>query len=158
VVEFFQKNALLPAGLEFLGYLWIPALLLGYYFVYRNPPKNARQLFQSSVFLLLVFFLSRTWLSEPNINLLLPLFLLLLGYGKIGMKTFHLGWIIPFAFVFLNYAFPQLFFLVYPQIMGSIAEFDVQFGTVRLIGRFIVTILWYIIAVKILSACLKKDG
>jgi hypothetical protein len=72
-----------------------------------------------------------------------------LGYGKINRKTFHLLWIIPFAFLFLNYAFPQLFFLVVPNVTSALANFDLQFGTWRLVGRFGVTLLWYVLALKI---------
>ena len=49
LVEVIQNTAVLPAGLEFLGYLWIPALLIGYYFVYRNPPKSMPELAEKAV-------------------------------------------------------------------------------------------------------------
>ncbi len=122
IVEIFQKSATIPAGLEFLGYLWIPALLIGYYIVYRNPPKTMPKLVESAVVLLLIFFLTRSWLSEPNLNILLPLLLILFCSGKINSRIFHLAWIVPFVFLFLNYAVPQLFFLVYPSIMSTMAR------------------------------------
>ena len=157
VVEIFQKTATIPAGLEFLGYLWIPALIIGYLIVIRNPPKTMPKLIESAVFLLFIFFLTRTWLSEPNINILLPLFLILFGSGKINLRTLNLAWIIPFAFLFLNYAVPQLFFLVYPPIMPAMATFDTQFGTARFIARFAITVLWYTLALKILTSILRKE-
>ena len=156
IVEIFQNTATLPAGLGFLGYLWIPALLLGYYFVYRNPPRTFVELTQKAVGLLLIFFLSRTWLSEPNINLILALLLILVSVRKIGSRSFHLLWILALVFMVLNFAFPQLFFLVYPQIIPALAHFDAQFRTARLVARFAVTVLWYIIAVKTLSETMKK--
>jgi hypothetical protein len=139
-----------------LGYLWIPAILFGYYLIYRNPPKTMIKLVESAVVLLLIFFLTRSWLSEPNLNILLPLILILFGSGKLSLRTVHLTWIIPFAFLFLNYAIPQLFFLVYPPIMPAIGTFDLQVGVWRLIARFAVTVLWYVLAIKILSEVLKK--
>jgi Gpi18-like mannosyltransferase len=156
VVEIFQKAAVIPAGLDFLGYLWIPALLIGYYSVYRNPPKTMQKLVESTVLLLFIFFLTRSWLSEPNINILLPLLLIILGSGKINQKTIHLLWIIPFVFLFLNFAVPQLFFLIYPQVMPMMAAFDVQFGTSRFVARFAVTVLWYVLSIKILSSILRN--
>ncbi len=156
IVEIFQNTAILPAGLEFLGYIWIPALLIGYCFVYRNPPKSMNELVQNAVGLLLIFFLTRSWLSEPNINLILALMLIAVGFEKISSRSLHLTWIIALAFMVLNLAFSQLFFLVYPPIIPAMVAFDVQFGTARLVARFAVTVLWYIIAIKMLSAVMRK--
>jgi hypothetical protein len=156
IVEIFQKSATVPIGYDWLGYLWIPATIFGYYLIYRNPPKNMLKLVESAVVLLLIFFLTRSWLSEPNLNILLPLFLILFGSGKLSLKTIHLAWVIPFIFLFLNYATPQLFFLVYPPIMSAIGTFDLHVGVWRLIARFVVTVLWYILALKILGAVLSK--
>lgn len=157
IVEIFQKTATLPTSLEFLGYLWIPALISGYYIIYRNPPKTMNKLVESAVFLLFIFFLTRSWLSEQNINILLPLLLILFGSGKISSKNLHLTWIIPFIFLFLNYAVPQLFFLVYPPIIPAIGTFDLQIGIARLIARFAVTVLWYILALRILFQVFSKN-
>ncbi len=115
------------------------------------------KLVESAVVLLLIFFLTRSWLSEPNLNILLPLVLILFGAGKLSLKTVHLAWVIPFTFLFLNYAIPQLFFLVYPPIMTDIGTFDLQVGIWRLIARFAVTVLWYILAIKILETILRKN-
>ena len=155
--ELFTNKAALPVGLEFLGYLWIPALLVGYYFVYRHPPKSMVEIVQAAAALLLIFFLTRTWLSEPNLNLLLPLMLIAFSFEKISSRILHLAWITPLVFTFLNLATPQLFFLVYPQIMPAMAAFDIQFGTARFAARFVVTILWYILAIKILSLVTAKN-
>jgi len=155
-VEIFQKSATIPVGYDWLGYLWFPATILGYYLIYRNPPKTMVKLVESAVVLLLIFFLTRSWLSEPNLNILLPLVLILFGSGKLGLKTVHLAWVFPFIFLFLNYAIPQLFFLVYPPIMTEIGTFDLQIGIWRLIARFAVTVLWYILAIRILEKILRK--
>jgi hypothetical protein len=81
---------------------------------------------------------------------------MLVGFGAIGRRSFHLLWIIPFVFLFFNYAFPQLFFLVYPPIVPAIAAFDLQIGIARLLGRFILTIVWYAIALRTLFSLLSK--
>ncbi len=155
-VEIFQKSATIPVGYDWLGYLWVPATIFAYYLIYRNPPKTMLKLVESAVVLLLIFFLTRSWLSEPNLNMLLPLVLILFGAGKLSSKTIHLAWIIPFIFLFMNYATPQLFFLVYPPIMSTIGTFDLHVGVWRLIARFVVTVLWYILAIKILGDVLRK--
>lgn len=156
-VEPLTGSAVLPAGLASLGYLWIPALILGYYLLYRHPPKDTYELFRSAVFLLLVFFLTRTWVSEPNLNLLLPFLLIIYGYGKIGGRLLHLAWILPLLFVFFNYAFPQLFFLVYPPVISELGIVDLQFGAVRFAARFAVSALWFIVAVKLLFEAMKRN-
>ncbi|MGE5574755.1 MAG: hypothetical protein ACM3UL_01345, partial [Ignavibacteria bacterium] len=121
ISEIFQKTATLPAGFEFLGYIWIPALIIGYFLIYRNPPKNTLKLMESAALLLLVFFLTRSWLSEPNINILLALLLIMYGSRKISGNEFHLAWTITFVFLFFNYAIPQLFFLVCPSVISNLA-------------------------------------
>ncbi len=146
LLDVLHNSATMPQGLAVLGYLWIPALIIGYYFVYRYPPKTFLSLTGAAVFLLLVFFLSRSWLSEQNINLLLPFLLMLVGSAVISRRTFHFVWVIPLAFLVLNASIPQLFFLVSPEIISLKDAFDLQFGVLRLAGRFAVTIVWYIFA------------
>jgi hypothetical protein len=157
VIDVFWRTAELPLDLWFLGYLWIPVLIAGYIWVYRNPPKTMTALAKCAAVLLLLFFLSRSWLSEPNLNLLLPFLLILLGSGTLSWRSFHLSWIIPLAFLVLNASVPQLFFLVYPQIIPLKEAFDVDFGTARLAARFAVAVLWFIFASGILHSIIA-DG
>ena len=130
-------------------------MLFGYYVIYRNPPKSMDELAEKAVGLLLIFFLTRSWLSEPNINLLLPLMLIVVGSGRVSYHSFHLAWIIPLMFMFLNMAVPQLFFLAYPSSIPAIAAFDSRYETARFVARYIVTILWFVFAVKIAKSTIK---
>ncbi len=162
LVEVIQNTAVLPIGLEFLGYLWIPAVLIGYYLVYRNPPKSMPELAEKAVILLLIFFLTRTWLSEPNINLIISLALLALASKKLDFRNFGFLWIIPFVFTFFNFATPQLFFLVSPSILSNLAQLDQSILEWRLIGKFVVVIFWQAFAwrlvIKLLGASSKKQS
>src|SRR3990172_3709884 len=142
-------NVSLPQQFEFLGFLWVPALIIGYLFVYRNPPRSLDKLVSTSIAITLIFFLARSWLSEPNINLVLPLMLIAVALGNLDKRSLHLAWTLPLAFILLNFSIPQLFFLVYPTVLDSLADFDLQFGTVRLIARFAVALVWSIIAWRI---------
>jgi Gpi18-like mannosyltransferase len=146
VVEIFQNTTTLPTSLDFLGYIWIPALLLGYYIVYRNPPKTFNELAKASVGLLLIFFLTRTWLSEPNFDLVISLALLALSFKDLNFRNFAFLWVIPLVFLFLNTAFPQLFFLVSPSIISSLAQADRYIRSWRLIARFIVVLILQVFA------------
>ena len=132
LTEVIQNTAVLPAGLEFLGYIWIPALLVGYYLVYRNPPKSMPELAEKAVILLLIFFLTRTWLSEPNINLIISLALLTLVSKDLNFRNFGFLWVIPLVFMFFNTSLPQLFFLVSPQVISNL-------GTIRPIDSHLET-------------------
>ncbi len=162
LVEVIQNTVVLPASLGFLGYLWIPALLLGYYLVYRNPPKSTTELAEKAVMLLLIFFLTRTWLSEPNINMIIPLAFLTLTLKKLNFRNFAFLWVIPLIFMFFNTSIPQLFFLVSPSIISNLAQLDQSIRIWRLIGKFIVVLVWQVFAwrliIKLLSRKSKGDG
>jgi hypothetical protein len=162
LTEVIQNAAVLPAGLEFLGYLWIPALLVGYYLIYRNPPKSMPELVEKAVILLLIFFLTRTWLSEPNINLIIALVLLTLVSKDLNFRNFGFLWVIPLVFMFFNTSLPQLFFLVSPQVISSIGQLDQSIRIWRLIAKFIVVLVWQVFAwrllIKLLHRKVNKDA
>jgi hypothetical protein len=150
LVDVFSKTSNMPSGLLFLGYLWIPLLVAGFFWVYRRKPRSMVDLAECAVVLLLIFFLSRSWLSEQNLNLLFPFLLILVGAGILSVRRFHWAWIVPLAFLVLNASLPQLFFLVYPPVIPLKEAFDVEFGTARLAARFAVTVVWYVVALGIL--------
>jgi len=157
VVEVFQSSQTLPSGLEFLGFLWLPALIAGYYFIYRSRPDSPNALFQTAVAVVLIFFLTRSWLSEPNLNLLLPLMLLAASpTEKLGFRNFHFAWIVPLIFMFLNYSFPQLFFLISPSTVQSLGALDLQIGNARLVARFLVVIPWQVLGWVIVGKTLRS--
>jgi hypothetical protein len=158
LVEVFQNTAVLPLGLEFLGYLWIPALLIGYYLVYRNPPKSMPELAEKAVFLILIFFLTRTWLSEPNINLIISFALLALAQKKLNFQNFGFIWIIPLVFMFFNFALPQLFFLVSPSIISNLAQLDRSILEWRLVGKFVVVVFWQVFAWRLVIKLLNANS
>jgi membrane-associated PAP2 superfamily phosphatase len=59
LAEVLQGFTIIPSSLWCLDYLWIPALIFGYYFVYRNPPRSMGDLMCKSLGLALIFFLTR---------------------------------------------------------------------------------------------------
>ena len=158
IVEVIQNTAVLPAGLEFLGYLWIPALLIGYYFVYRNPPKSMPELAEKAVMLLLIFFLTRTWLSEPNLNLIISLALLMVVAKDMNFRNFAFLWAIPLVFMFLNTSAQQLFFLVSPSVISNLAQLDQSIRIWRLLAKFVVVVVWQIFAWRLVLKILKRKS
>jgi Gpi18-like mannosyltransferase len=158
IVEVVTNTAILPVGLEFLGYLWIPALLIGYYLVYRNPPKTMSELAEKSLVLLLIFFLTRTWLSEPNLNLIIPLALIALAYKKLDFRSFSFLWVLPLAFMFFNTSIPQLFFLVSPTVIPDLAVLDQSIRFWRLIGKFAIVVVWQVLAWRLVIKLLSRKS
>jgi hypothetical protein len=146
LLELHNGSVTLPISFSFLGYLWMPALLLGYLAVYRNRPNSMTSLGKKAVILTLIFFLTRSWLSETNINLLLVLMLLVISTEKLSFRNFHFAWVIPLIFMFLNLSFPQLFFLIQPSVISSLSQLSRQIENVRLLSRFLITLIWQILA------------
>lgn len=158
VVEIIQDTQTIPPSLEFLGYLWLPALFVGYYFVSRSRPRSTNELIQVAIGLTLIFFLTRSWLSETNINLIFPLMLIAVAFNKITPRSLHFAWTIPLVFMVLNTSFQQLFFLVYPSVLTSLTQFDQQFRSVRLVARFGVTVLWQILGWSLVVNVLRRKS
>jgi hypothetical protein len=135
-------------------------MLVGYYFVYRNPPKTFNELAKVSVALLLIFFLTRTWISEPNLNLVISLALLALIVKDWNFRNFAFLWVFPLIFLFLNTSFVQLFFLVSPSVIPALAQADLQIRLWRLIARLIIVVIWQIFAWRLVIQLLnhKKNS
>jgi hypothetical protein len=146
LVELFQDKVTLPSGLGFLGFIWVPALLFGYYLVYRNPPKTFNELTQKTIGVMLIFFLTFSWLSEPYVNVVIVLALLGLPFTKVNFRNFHFLWVIPLIFMVLSTNFFQLFFLVSPSITASLATADLYIRSWRLIASFLVAVVFQIFA------------
>ena len=158
LTEVIQNTAVLPAGLEFFGYIWIPVLLIAYYLIYRNPPKSMAELAEKAVILLLIFFLTRTWLSEPNINLIIALALITLVSKDLNFRNFGFLWVIPLVFMFFNTSLPQLFFLISPQIITNITQIDQSIRIWRLIAKFIIVLVWQVFAWRLLIKLLSRKS
>jgi hypothetical protein len=156
LVELFQDKVTLPSGLGFLGFIWIPALLFGYYLVYRNPPKTFNELTQKAIGLMLIFFLTFTWISEPYIIVVIALALLALPFTKLNFRNFHFLWIIPLIFMVLSTNFFQLFFLVSPSIIASLAHADLYIRSWRLIAMFIVVVVFQVLAWRLVIEMFKR--
>ncbi len=155
IVEILKDTVTIPSGLELLGYIWIPALLLGYYLVYRDPPKTFNELTQKAIGLMLIFFLTYSWLSEPYVNVVIALALLALPLTQINFRNFHFLWVITLVFMILTTNFVQLFYLVSPQSLISTAiQIEHNVRDWRLIARFVTVIVWqvfaWMLAIKIL--------
>jgi hypothetical protein len=156
IVELFKDQVTLPSSLGFLGYIWIPAVLFGYYLVYRDPPKTFNELTQKAICILLIFFLTFSWLSEPYVNVIVVLALLTLPFTKLNFRNFHFLWVITLIFMVFSTNFFQLFFLVSPSIIASLAQADLYIRSWRLIAMFIVVVVFQIFAWRLTIKMFKQ--
>ena len=159
IVELLRDTVTLPAGLQFLGYLWIPTLLAGYYLVYRVPPKNFNELTQKAIGLMLIFFLTYSWLSEPYIIIVIALALLALPFSKTSFRDFHFLWVIPLVFMVFSTNFAQLFYLVSPPSLVTAAlSLENSIREWRLIVGFLFAMVWQVFAWRLVVKLLGKKS
>ncbi len=145
ILELLKDRVSLPQEWAFLGYLWIPSLIIGYSCLSRTSLNSKMDLFRWSSSILFVLMLTRSWVSEQNVVLLVPMVMLVSVIGFEGWKMSHLVWIITLIFTFLNTSPFQLFFLVSPKPYIWIKSLDESFRTSRLILRFLAVIPWQIV-------------
>jgi hypothetical protein len=94
--------------------------------------------------------------SEPYINVVIVLALLGLPFTKVNFRNFHFLWVIPLIFMVLSTNFFQLFFLVSPSIITSLAHADLYIRSWRLIASFIVVVIFQIFAWRLVIKMLIK--
>jgi hypothetical protein len=70
--ELLKDTYQLPGQWWLIGLVWIPALGIGI-IALRHGVDGFIDLLKKSTGMIMIFFLTRTWLSEPNIILILPL-------------------------------------------------------------------------------------
>ena len=66
----------------------------------RHGITGFMDLLRKSTGMILIFFLTRTWLSEPNIILILPFVLILTSIGELDGLALAAVWILPLVFTF----------------------------------------------------------
>lgn len=157
LLELFQAP-ILPSGLDFLGFIWIPALVAGYLLVHQHPPKSIGDFASKGAALTLLFFITRLWLSETNVVIVLALILLTMTSNKSSFRGFHFLWIVPLIFMFLNWAIPQLFFLPLPTILVTLADVDQIIGVPRFLGKFAVALVWQALAWALIYKILRPKS
>lgn len=154
-VELFQKEYRLPGNLWLVGLVWIPALAI-VSFGLRRGTVDTRDLLKKATALILVFFLTRAWLSEPNVILLLPFVLILTLTGDIDRRALQAIWILPLIFAVFNVAVPQLFFPSMPHIMDVLLAAMEKIKPIRLVIKVIIVIPWEIAGWWIVMRCLRR--
>jgi len=117
-----------------------------------------RDLILKSTGVVLVFFLTRSWVSEPNLILVLPLVVILTSLGELNGLALTLMWVLPLVFGIFNTSTVQLLFPSLPGLMGELLRWFEQFRTLRLILRVIVVIPWLVAGIWIVRTCFRRTG
>jgi hypothetical protein len=135
------------------GSLWVPAVAVAAWLLRPNI-VGFRDLLIKSTALIMVFFLTRTWLSEPNIILILPLALILTSMGDLDRRSLAAIWVVPLIFSFFNTATAQMFFPSMPGVMDQMLKLGENYRTLRLVAKVLVVIPWEIAGWWIVFRCI----
>ncbi len=155
-LEYWQWSYQLPGGWGFVGWLWVPALGIAVYAL-RAGIGDFKDLLKKSVALILVFFLSRTWLSETNLNLILPMAVILASLGELDNFSLAALWIIPLCFSFINTSIAQLLFPSLPGLMDRLLNIAAKYYVARYALRTVIVMAWLGAAGRIVVRCFRKN-
>jgi len=133
-----------------LNYLWIGACLLGYLYAahrIRHPLVSTELGFASvirwSLLILLIFFTTRSWVSDQNLLFLFSFFLLTLPLHSFSWKIIHALWILLFAFVLVHVPAIAFLWIPYPWMLdAAIAFCDGPLGPIRWLAMTGLTFTW----------------
>lgn len=147
----------LPGSWWLLGVVWLPAVLIGAAFMHKGD-HGLVVLFKNSLALVLIFFLTRTWLSEQNLALILPMVLILVGLGELPKPALAAVWILPLIFTVFNTSPAQLLFPILPAVMNQLLAFAQTYRVERLWARMLIVIPWQIAGWWMVVHCLRKES
>jgi hypothetical protein len=153
-LEYLRNTYQIPRAWEILGASWVPALGLAAFFLNRGM-ADLRNLLLKSAALIMVFFLTRTWLSEPNLVLILPFLVILTSIHELDGFTLAAIWILPLIFAVFNTALAQLFFPSMPAVMEKLLAVGEEFRTFRLMAKIIVVIPWQFAGWWVVIRCFR---
>jgi Gpi18-like mannosyltransferase len=139
-----------------LGMVWILALGLAS-LTLRYGIGGFEDLLKKTTGLVMVFFLTLAWLSEPNVILVLPFIVILTFIGELDRLALLAIWILPLVFTVLNTSLPQLLFPSFPAVMNRLLMLMDNYRSARLVARSVVVFIWQIVGWWIVFSCLRKN-
>jgi len=154
-LEYTEWSYQLPGQWWFLGWGWIPALGLAAYAM-KGKINRFEDLLRMSVAAVLVFFLCRSWLSETNINLILPFVVILASTNIVDQYALTTIWCLPLLFSIFNLSIPQLFFPSMPGVMSSIIKLADEYTNMRYEIRTLIVIIWLGAGWLLVLHCFRK--
>jgi hypothetical protein len=155
--ELLKASYVLPGYWWLLGFAWLPAIIVGAMCM-QNGDHGLVDLLKKSLALILIFFLTRTWLSEQNLTLILPLVLILVSLGELPKLTLSAVWVLPLIFTIFNTSPPQLLFPVLPELMNKLLQWMDIYRSTRLVARMVVVIPWQVVGWWMVVRSLRKGS
>lgn len=156
VVRLFRDPLLMQGHWWLLGLLWIPALAVTTVFALRRGVGGFDDLVRKSTALVLVFFLTRSWLAEPNVILVLPLVLILTSLGELDRRALTAVWVIPLLFTVFNASPLQLLFVALPDAMETSLSVFARYEPTTLLVRAALVIAWQSAGWWIVVSCFRR--
>ena len=154
-LELKRNSYAIPGRWWLPGFAWVPALL-GAAVLFRNRVASFDNLIKTSLALTMVFYLTRAWVSEPNIVIILPFVLILVALGDFRRWTWTVIWVIPLVFAIFNTSLFQLLFPVFPGLLQKALIFSSLNKAFLLHARIDVTVLWLLVGVLIVVYCFRS--
>jgi hypothetical protein len=154
--ELTADTYVLPGSWWLLGVVWLPAIIIGTLLLPRGE-LGFVALLKNSLALTLIFFLTRTWLSEQNLALILPMVLILTCIDELPRLAFYATWVLPMIFTVFNTTPAQLLFPIRPDLMSFLLRSADIFRTQRLWARMLVVIPWQAAGWWMVTRCLRRN-
>ena len=145
----------LPGSWWLVGLVWIPALVVATVTL-RRGDGGLEDLLKKTTALVLVFFLTRARLAEPNVVLLVPLVLVLTVTGALPRWTFIAVCAIPLAFSVVNHSPLELLFTAFPRTMKTSTAWFESIEAVTLIVRAVLAVAWQVVGWWIVVQCFRR--
>jgi hypothetical protein len=155
LLEALNHSTQLTGLWQVMGWGWVPALGIATYAL-KPGIRELKDLLKKSVALILVFFLCRAWLSEPNIILILPLVLILTCLNELESLSLAAVWVLPLIFGIFNTSIAQLFFPGMPATMDALIKLAAAYDPARFVLRTAVVIAWLAAGWWIVVHCYQK--
>ncbi len=153
-LELVADSYQLPGWLAALGFLCFPAVALAT-FTLKPGAKGLPDLLKKAALLVLVFFLFRTWVSETNLILVMPMLVILVSTGELDRRL-RFAWILPLLFSLFNTSITQLLFPSLPVLMERLLHETLLFRIIRLTLRTAVVIPFLLLEGSIILALWRQ--
>jgi hypothetical protein len=137
------------------GLAWIPALAAAG-FVLRRGVRDFDDLIKKSTVFVLIFFLTRTWLAEPNVVLLVPLMVILTSRTSLDRRALTAIWVLPLLFTAFNYTPLGMLFVAFPGAMVRSLRVLAPYAEVTLAVRATLVLAWQATGWWIVFVCLRR--
>jgi hypothetical protein len=152
------RDSASPGGAWWLlGMAWVPALAAAAALVLWRGIGDLDDLLAKCLGLTMVFFLTRTWLSEANVVLALPFALLLVARGRLPRRALLALWLVPLLFTLAGWTPLDLLWVAFPGALVRGTAAVARFLPVVQVVRALLVVVWQVAGWWIVVACLRRD-